>query len=105
MNLLQLFQFRKPGMHTIRYIIKGDADDYNVTFKCSEACKVIQEEHVRKGWKHTFSGQEGDYIYILAQANQPGSEVNVMIYEDGKLIIQESRQGDYPLVQLSAFVQ
>ncbi len=105
MNLLRLFQHSKPGMHTIRYVVQGKADDYNVTFRCSEKCRVMQEPHVSRGWQHTFSGKEGDYIYILAQANQPETEVNVMIYEDGKLIIQESRQGDYPLVQLSAFVQ
>ena len=105
MNLFQFFHRTKPGEHRIRYIVKGDVDDYNVTFKCGQGCQVIQEPHIGKGWKHTFVGQEGDYVYIAAQSNHPQSEVNVMIYEDGKLVDQVSKAGDYPIVQASGVIQ
>jgi hypothetical protein len=101
MNILQLFQGSKSGEHRIRYVVKGDAQDYNVTFKCGHDCQVVQEAHIQKGWKHTFSGRQGDYIYISAQSNQPHSAVNVMVYEDGKLRKKVSKAGDYPLVQVS----
>lgn len=104
MNLFQLFHRTKPGEHHIRYIVKGDVDDYNVTFKCGPGCKVIQEPHIRKGWKHTFVGHKGDYVYIAAQSNRPHSAVNVMLYEDGKLMEKVSKTGDYPLVQVSGMV-
>jgi hypothetical protein len=104
MNLFQLFYRTKPGEHRIRYIVRGDADDYNVTFKCGQACSVIQEPHIRKGWKHTFVGHNGDYIYIAAQSNKPHSAINVMIYEDGKLLENVSKTGDFPLVQASGMV-
>jgi len=104
MNLFQLFHRTKPGEHHIRYIVKGDVDDYNVTFKCGKESKVIQEPHIRKGWKHTFIGHDGDYIYIAAQSNKPHSAVSVMIYEDGKRLENVSKTGDYPLVQASGMV-
>jgi hypothetical protein len=104
MNLFQIFQKTRSGEHQIRYIVRGDASDYNVTFKCGEGSQVIQEPHIQKGWKHTFVGQNGDYIYISAQANKPHSFVNVLIYEDGKLMRKVSKSGDYPLVQVSGTV-
>jgi hypothetical protein len=104
MNLFQLFHRTKPGEHRIRYIIKGDVDDFNVTFKCGSCSEVKQEPHVHKGWRHTFTGHNGDYIYIAAQSNKPHSAVNIMIYEDGKLLENVMKTGDYPLVQASASV-
>ena len=105
MNLFQVFHRTKPGEHRIRYIVTGDADDYNVTFKCGKESKVIQEPHIHRGWKHTFSCLEGDYIYIAAQSNKPHSAISVMIYEDGRLLENITKTGDYPLVQASGVVQ
>jgi hypothetical protein len=104
MNLFRFFQKAKSGEHQVRYIVRGDADDFNVTFKCGQENNVIQEPHIHKGWKHTFVGHDGDYIYVAAQANKPHSAVNVMIYEDGKLLEKVSKTGDYPLVQASGQV-
>ncbi len=104
MNLFQLFQRSKSGVHRIKYVVKGDALDYNVTFKCGQDCKVVQEPHIQKGWKHTFTGKCGDYVYISAQSNHPHSEVDVTIYEDGKLLHKLAKAGDYPLVQVSGMV-
>jgi len=104
MNLFQLFHRTKPGEHRIRYIVKGTADDYNVTFKSSDGCEVIQEPHIRKGWKYTFTGHDGDYYYVSAQSNRPNSEVDVFIYEDGKLLKKAVKTGDYPLVLVSDLV-
>jgi hypothetical protein len=104
MNIFGFFNRMKPGEHRIRYIVKGDADDFNVTFKCGQCSEVIQKPHIHKGWKHTFVGHEGDYIYIAAQSNKPASEVNVLVYEDGKLKENLSRSGDYPIIQASAAI-
>jgi hypothetical protein len=104
MNILQLFQKSKSGDRRIKYVVKGNAKDYNVTFKCGHGCQVVQDPHIQKGWKHTFVGQRGDYVYIAAQSNQPHSEVNVMIYEDGKILNRLAKSGDYPLVQVSGTV-
>jgi hypothetical protein len=104
MNIFQLFHRKKPGEHRIRYIVKGTADDYNVTFKSSDGSKVVQEPHIRKGWKYNFKGRTGDYFYVAVQSNRPHSEVDVFIYEDGKLMKKEVKTGDYPVVQVSDLV-
>jgi len=101
MNLFRLFQRSKPGEHKLQYVVKGDSDDYNVTYKCSTGSQVVQEPHVRKGWKHLFRGHKGDYIYLSAQSNKPHSEVDLYIYEDGKLVDKIVKKGDYPLAQVS----
>jgi hypothetical protein len=101
MNLFRLFQKAHPDEHKIRYVVKGSADDYNVTYKFSDGTEVVQEPHVRKGWKHLFKGRRGDYIYISAQSNKPQSEVDVFVYEDGKLVDKLVKKGDYPIVQVS----
>jgi hypothetical protein len=104
MNLFQLFHRSKTGERHVRYIVKGDADSYNITYKFGRESQVIQEPHIPKGWKHTFVGHDGDYVYIAAQSNKPGSAVNVVVYEDGKLIEKVTKTGDYPIVQFSGEV-
>ncbi len=104
MNLFQFFHGSKTGERHVRYIVKGDADSYNITFKCGNSGEVIQEPHVPKGWKHTFVGHDGDYVYISAQSNKPGSTVNVVVYENGKLVEKITKAGDYPIVQVSGEV-
>jgi hypothetical protein len=101
MNLFQLFNRTKAGDHEIRYIVRGDSDDFNVTFKCGGCSKVVQEPHINKGWKHTFVGHNGDYFFIAAQSNKPHSAVDVMVYEDGKLLNRLTKTGDFPIVQYS----
>jgi len=104
MNLFQLLHRTKAGEHRVMYIVKGDVDDFNVTFKYGNELKAVQEPHVHKGWKFTFIGHDGDYMYIAAQSNKPHSEVNIMVYEDGKLKENIVKKGDYPLVQASGTV-
>ena len=104
MNLFQLFRRTKPGEHRVMYIVKGSADDFNVTFKSAADLKVVQEPHIHKGWKFKFIGHDGDYMYISAQSNKPHSDVSVMIYEDGKLVDKVTKAGDFPLVQVSGTI-
>lgn len=101
MNIFRLFRRPKNDEHQLRYVVTGDSDDYSVTYKCSTGTQVVQEPHVKKGWKHLFKGQKGDYMYLSAQSNQPHSEVDVYIYEDGKLVDKIVKKGDYPVVQVS----
>ena len=101
MNLLQWFYRSKPGEHRVKYVLTGDSDDFNITYKCSRGCDVVQEPHVRKGWKHTFTGQAGDYFFFAAQSNKPQSHVKVRVYKDGRIFSEAEKRGDYPLVSAS----
>jgi hypothetical protein len=49
-------------------------------------------------------GQQGDYIFIAAQSNKPGSNINLLVYEDGKLLENISKTGDYPIVLSSGTI-
>jgi hypothetical protein len=43
-------------------------------------------------------------MYVSAQSNKPNSKVNLLIYEDGKLLENIVRAGDYPIIQASGVV-
>jgi len=101
MNLLQWFYRSKPGEHKVKYVLTGDSDDFNITYKCSSELNVIQEPHVKKGWKYSFVGHTGDYFYFAAQSNKPRSSVQVKVYEDGKLMNELVKEGDFPVVTAS----
>lgn len=101
MNLLQWFYRSKPGEHRVKYVLTGDSDDYNITYKCSQDCEVVQEPHVKKGWKYSFTGQSGDYFFFAAQSNKPQSSVKVKVYKDGRVFNEVEKQGDFPLVTAS----
>ena len=85
MNVFHWFYRHKPGEHRVKYLLTG--------------CKVIQEPHVKKGWKHSFTGHTGDYFFIAAQSNKPGSSVSLSVFEDGKLFSKVEKRGDYPIVE------
>jgi len=104
MNLFRLFYRNKPGEHKIRYIVRGNARNYNVTYKCGPEFQVVQDPSIGKGWKHTFVGRDDDYYFIAVQSNQPNSSVSLMVYQDGKLVNQIDKTGDYPIVQFSGAV-
>ncbi len=101
MNLLQWFYRGKAGEYKVTYHLTGDSDDYNITYKCSEDCEVVQDPHVKKGWKHTFVSQTGNYYYFAAQSNKPNSSVRVKVYQNGRLLSEAEKQGDFPLVTAS----
>lgn len=95
---------KKSDQERVKYMVKGSAGDYNVTFKCSGDCDAIHEENVPKGWKHNFSARPGDYYYVSVQSNHPRSSVELKVYQNGKLFRKVEKEGDYPLVTISGCV-
>lgn len=104
MRGFNLFQWHSPGKYRIRYVLKGTAKDFNVTYKCGKDCSVVQKPHVTKGWSHHFTTIPGDYYYLSAQANEPGSSVEVRVYQNGKLLKELSKEGNYPLISTAGLV-
>jgi hypothetical protein len=85
----------------VKYFITGDSNDFNITYKYGHEREVIQEPHVKKGWKYSFVGHTGDYFFLAAQSNKPKSSIRIRVYKDGKLLNQVEKQGDFPLVTAS----
>jgi hypothetical protein len=104
MGLWNYILGNKQDKERVKYLVKGTAGDFNVTFKCSGDCDPVQEEHVPKGWKHTFSVKPGEYYYVSVQSNQRNSSVELKVYQNGKLFRKAEKEGDYPLVTVSGFV-
>lgn len=104
MNILNYFFPRKGDQEKIRYVIKGDGKSYNVTFKCSGECEPVHREEVPRGWSHTFVAHPGDYYYFSAQSNSRDSEVELRVYQNGRLYKKISKSGQYPLAIASGLL-
>lgn len=82
----------------IRYVVSGSARDYSITYKCSGENKPVVRNDASKGWQHSFSAKPGEYFYLSAQANSKDAEVELRIYQNGKLLKKIAREGDFPHV-------
>ncbi len=99
-----LFHHSKPGDYRIKYVLKGSAKDFNITYKCGSGSEVIQEPHVHRGWKYAFVAHPGDYFFLAAQANKPHSSVDLRVYQNGRLFKELKKEGDFPMVEASGVV-
>jgi hypothetical protein len=104
MGFLNYIFKRKGDDERIRYLLKGSSKDYSVTFKCSGDCNPVHDEHVPRGWSHTFQAQPGDYYYFSAQANSRDAKLDLRIYKNGKLSRKILKEGDYPVATLSGCI-
>ncbi len=98
--MLNLFYKNKDK---IKYIVKGNSGTFNVTFTCGQ--HTIQEPEVRSGWKHSYSCLSSEYYYLSAQANDKDASVNVKVYKKGRLINEDSQEGDYAVAVSSGRVK
>lgn len=87
-----------PG--TIKYVLKGTADIYNVTFKNYKK-ETIQNPDVKNGWTNSYVAKLGDYYYVSAQANDRNSNVEISVTYNGEVINETSKSGDYALATIS----
>jgi len=99
--MFQPFQFLNSMFHPlqegkVRFILSGTAGDYNITYKCNDD-HAYQVPHAHKGWKYSFSAREGDYVYLSAQANEPGARVQVKIIYKGRVFKESTVSGDFAL--------
>lgn len=105
-NLFSLFGFiRKKNVPygTVTYEVSGTPGNFNVTFTSANK-KTQQLPQVKNGWQYSFIGNPGDYFYVSAQANKRNAKVNVRAYQNGKLLKEYSRKGDYVLATISGMV-
>jgi hypothetical protein len=87
-----------PDAHEgkVSFKLSGSASDYNLTYKCDDD-HAVQVPHARKNWRYSFNAREGDYVYFSAQANEPGTRVQVKIVYKGKTFKESKAGGDYAL--------
>lgn len=85
---------------TVTYEVTGEPGSFNITYSCPKL-KTQQILNVSTGWQYSFIGNEGDYYYLAAQANNRNAKVNVKLYQNGKVIDENSKTGDFVLALLS----
>ncbi len=94
------FVKKKDLQGTIKYILKGTADSYNITYKNYKK-QTIQNPKVKNGWTKSFVGKPGDYYYASVQANKRNATVQLSVFYNGVLIKEVSKSGDFVLATVS----
>ena len=51
------------GEGRVTYILSGSPSDFNITYTGS-AADTIQEPHVTKSWKKSFTVKDGEFVYF-----------------------------------------
>lgn len=90
-----------PG--TIKFELTGTADSFNITYKIKDK-KPIQNPEVKSGWTNSFVLKSGDYYYVSAQANQKNATVQITVFQNGEVIKEDSKSGDYILSTVSGTI-
>ena len=55
---------------------------------------TVQPQSAQDKWKFSYTGDEGDIVYVSGRYGDPNSALKIMIKVDGKIYKQASNVGD-----------
>ncbi len=88
---------------TVTYFLNGSPGDYNITYTTNQSV-TLQEPHVAKKWKRSFTVKDGEFVYFSAQSNMPHARLKVKIMVNGKIFRQSLAEGDYAIATAAGCV-
>ncbi len=85
---------------TVKYEVTCNPSGFNITY--ANSIGNIEQKTISSGsWATTFTGNQGDFVYISAQANNKNANITAKIYYKGDVIEQASSSGDYVIATAS----
>lgn len=103
LQLLSKLLHTAAGEANVTYLLSGSPGDFNITYTGSDAV-TLQEPHVSKAWRKTFTVKEGEFVYLSAQSNTPKSKIRVRILLNGKVFKAAEAEGDYAIATAAGCV-
>lgn len=103
MSIFSLIFKKKKPKGTITFEVSGKPGSFNVTYTTAEK-ETKQDPDVPDGWNYSFTGKPGEYYFLAAQCNKRNASVNARILQDGKVINEVSKNGDYALAKISGSI-
>lgn len=85
---------------TVRYEVTCSPSGFDITYENSSG--NTEQKTVSSGsWSISFTGNQGDFVYISAQAGNENTSITAKIYYQGEIIEQASSSGDYVIATAS----
>jgi hypothetical protein len=103
LQVLNNMLYPHSGESRVTYILSGSPADFNITYTGSDA-GMVQEPHVTKSWKKSFTVRDGEFVYFSAQSNTQHSKIHVKILVDGKVFRKSDAKGDYAIATAAGCV-
>jgi hypothetical protein len=79
---------------TVTYEVTGSASSVDVTYE-NEDGGTSQQSGVSVPWSYSFTGHNGDFVYISAQNNGSSGSVTVTIYKNDSVFKTSTSSGAY----------
>jgi hypothetical protein len=76
------------------YEVTGTSGRYSVTLEGAPK-GTAQYSNVGNGWKYTWTGGNGRWLYISAQNQNSTGSVTVKIVKNGKVVASQTSNGGY----------
>lgn len=110
-NILLLFPFLSIGLFscnndteelngTVEYRVNCSPGGFSITYENANG-NTEQRDIKGSSWSTDFFGEQGDFVYISAQADNENAEVEVYIFYNDKLIESANSSGDYVIATAS----
>ena len=86
----------KNSQVKVTYETTGAISEYNLYYldKGTMQETIVQPQSAQDKWNFSFTGDEGDIVYISGKYRDPNSAMKIMIKVDGKIYKQASNEGD-----------
>lgn len=84
----------------VKYEVTCSPSGFDITYENSSG--NTEQKTISSGsWSTTFTGQQSDFVYISAQADNKNATVTAKIYYQDKVIEQATSSGDYVIATAS----
>ena len=77
------------------------AKGFDVTY-IDEKGNIVQETIDKDEWRKEFTSIDGEYVYVLSQANSTDATIATRVYYNGSIIDAETSYGDYAVAIASS---
>jgi hypothetical protein len=85
---------------TVKYEVTCSPSGFDITYENSSG--NTEQKTISSGsWTTTFTGNQGNFVYISAQADNENANITAKIYYQGDVIEQASSSGDYVIATAS----
>jgi hypothetical protein len=91
------------GEYTMKYTVTGTASTVNITISGKNE-STEQFSNVLLPWEYSFTGYDGDFVYVSAQNNGSTGTVTVKIFRSGNEMKTATSSGAYVIATASGSI-
>ena len=85
---------------TVKYEVTSSPNGFDITYQNSSG-NTEQATITSGSWTISFTGNQGDFVYISAQADNENANISAKIYYQGEILEQANSSGSYVIATAS----